>query len=194
MSADLSLFHAVREFLGVDEDTATPAEAQALEARFDEWLAKRRITVTDASEHPSRSAPLCKDCKHASSTVSMFKHCAHPAAPINLVEGTPARSCESMRDTRLSGRCGPSGAWFEYGPLPPPCSACSGSGRVTVIRQDPGTKSARRVGTACPACQAGQGAASDQNSASLPEARTSPISAATATTVSAENSSAANAV
>lgn len=116
MSAGLSLFHAVREFLGLDQDTATPAEAQALEARFNEWIGNRRISIVDITEHPSRSAKLCKDCKHfrpADLFNSRFDRCDSPSAPIDLVKGAAKAMAASMRDDRMAiPTCGSSAVWF----------------------------------------------------------------------------------
>lgn len=65
---------------------------------------------TTTKPHPSRSAPLCKDCKHQGED-SPSPACNHPSTAIDLVRGHPLARASSMRDDKPN-RCGPRGAWF----------------------------------------------------------------------------------
>lgn len=80
---------------------AQPIKAEAGELRFYEV-------------HPSRTAPLCKDCQHVGvlgDRSMRFQMCDHPSAPRCAVNGTPERRAESGRNP---GRpCGPTGELFE---------------------------------------------------------------------------------
>lgn len=63
-----------------------------------------------ASPHPSRTAPLCKDCAHAMTVGSATTlHCNHPASPVDPVHGRPELRAEIMRRAQS---CGPLGALF----------------------------------------------------------------------------------
>lgn len=74
----------------------------------------RRFSVA----HASRSAPLCKDCRHSVELRDGRLYCIHPSQPISPVSGHSASRCAYARsdeNAALMGltRCGPEGALFE---------------------------------------------------------------------------------
>ena len=98
------------------------ADAQAIKTEHDD----PRYVVA----HPSRSAPLCKDCKHClPNTYGRRRLCNHPTVPIDLCYGTSAISVSHMRCSgdmskgdvkRMYGikPCGVKGKLFELAPQP----------------------------------------------------------------------------
>ncbi len=98
---------------------------------------------TTPSQHPSRSAPLCKDCKHLLREQRSASRCAHPRAEVDLVYGYPVRWAEHMRtDDRY---CGHEAAWFERSPSAG-CTTCHGSGTRLELIDGKSQK------VSCPAC------------------------------------------
>jgi hypothetical protein len=61
--------------------------------------------------HPSRSAPLCCDCRHAQKSFSDLK-CNLPQAPVDLAHGYPLLYVSRARAAN-SRLCGPEGRRFE---------------------------------------------------------------------------------
>lgn len=66
--------------------------------------------------HPTRKAPLCRDCQHGNE----LGLCNHPSAPCDVVSGAPTLGCKSMRDVdslKAPGSplqlCGPEGKLFK---------------------------------------------------------------------------------
>ena len=72
--------------------------------------------------HPSRTAPLCTDCKHynpavvldlkAACTGPELSYCNHLSTPRDPVNGLSVTTCAAERH-QLSG-CGVSGTHFEH--------------------------------------------------------------------------------
>lgn len=66
--------------------------------------------------HPTRSAPLCRDCAHCQGAA----YCNHPAYPVSLTSGKPFWSCQDMRSDQMSEtfcktlfpKCGSQGLLF----------------------------------------------------------------------------------
>lgn len=87
--------------------------------------------------HPSRSAPLCKDCKHVArfSNGQVRPVCNHPSAAVSFVDGSPIKSVTLMRSGLLADAlncsalapCGAEGRLFE---LDTTCPTCGGRGSV----------------------------------------------------------------
>lgn len=123
--------------------------------------------VPRTAVHPSRSAPLCKDCQHVERDGNghAASYCNHPSTPAFTFDGSAAVSVSTMR-TRHSATvlarlefvpCGPEAALFE------PCFTCKTCGGAGSLREP-----YSRDFTDCPDCL------------------TSRISVATATTVASE--------
>lgn len=101
------------EFLTADE-AARMEVAPLSEQRAIHFMALLRQGGADAGD--SNPAKLCTSCRHhkQDKTGKCFEHCLHPSLGINLVNGAPNQSlCQSMRDSRLVGLCGPLGKLFE---------------------------------------------------------------------------------
>lgn len=73
------------------------------------------IPAAAPAAHPSRSAPLCCNCRHRLPT-QRHALCNHPAAPVSLFDGTPEATCNAQRWSSRDEDCGRSGRWFELGP------------------------------------------------------------------------------
>lgn len=74
-----------------------------------------------AAPHPSRSAPLCKNCKHVHLPRGLMDlaQCNHPIQPASLVDSSPLAECRLARmdDERVTARgtvvlCGSEGSLF----------------------------------------------------------------------------------
>lgn len=103
---DLKLAQAYTAWLASKNIVFLSGEAQPIKAEAGEL----RFYVA----HPSRSAPLCKNCQHVGvlgDSSMRFQMCNHPTAPRCVVNGTPERRAESSRNP---GRpCGPTGELFK---------------------------------------------------------------------------------
>ena len=65
------------------------------------------------TQHPSRSAPRCKDCRHQFKD-QVYAYCDHPAIPVRPDTGGIYVRTETARTANhLAGRCGPEGGLFE---------------------------------------------------------------------------------
>lgn len=103
---DLKLAQAYTAWLASKTIVFLSGEAQPIKAEAGE----RRFYAV----HTSRTAPLCKNCKHMTlrgDSYMRFQMCNHPTAPRCVVNGTPERRAESSRNP---GRpCGPTGELFK---------------------------------------------------------------------------------
>lgn len=82
-------------------------------------------------QHPTRTAPLCRDCRHVAKPGPV---CNHPAAPVDPVDGQPLLLALAMRghpgsmpQVQAHSRgnsmqlCGSEGRLFD--PAPPPAGS-----------------------------------------------------------------------
>lgn len=68
------------------------------------------MPVADIALHYSRTAPLCRDCRHLRTSKGEAR-CNHPATPIDAVTGEPEATARVSRDPK--GPCGPTGWLFQ---------------------------------------------------------------------------------
>ena len=82
-------------------------------------------TPTPHTPHPSRSAPLCVDCRHLTLTIpSTGDYCGHPCTPVDAVDGSVKLLARDMRRRLVTGGddhttidwCGPQARLFEPAP------------------------------------------------------------------------------
>lgn len=72
--------------------------------------------------HPSRTAPVCAQCKH----LTRDRWCNHPAVPVSIVTGWPVLTAANMRghtgpgvgtDVVPTAYCGAEASLFEARPV-----------------------------------------------------------------------------
>ena len=71
--------------------------------------------------HPTRTAPLCRDCRWLDRQCERFDFCAHPSAPVDPVRGRATLQAATMRDEAHGPeqtRCGPRAMFFVAAPAP----------------------------------------------------------------------------
>lgn len=116
--------------LQVPRDVGTEDE---IRQKFYDWLSRPLALHGDATleraehyasqvkVHPSRTAPLCSNCKHVgNATLGDRRLCEHPSVQVDLVVGRSDLFGYQMRGKSqihaaltTGGLCGPSGRLFE---------------------------------------------------------------------------------